>query len=284
MDAKLPVNLVNLKYFCDAVKHESISASAKLNHVSQSAVSQGISKLGNYFGFALLDHLPGRFRATHEGQKLYEAVSEIFNAMEIAEKALSQEKPKIVHLACTYSYASAFLPSLVKTCKERFPNISLSCKFGLPDEILQWIKRGVVDFAVLLDNLDLSRYDLDEVRRGEYRLFCSTKYQAGDSPSFILDSEDRIETNLLKKAYRRVYRKPLPVLMEVPSWEVVAALAEEGLGIGLLPDYVAKRRQNTLKIYPQDYFSMPYTLYAVFPSSASGSVWREGMLAILREL
>lgn len=283
MQPKLPVNLVNLKYFCDAVKHESISASAKLNHVSQSAVSQGIAKLGHYFGFALLDHLPGKFRATQEGQKLYEAVAEVFQAMEKAEEILSKEGTKVVRFACTYSYALAFLPRFVKECKKKYPHLKLECEFGLPDEILPWVRKGKVDFAILLDNLDLSRFDLEEVNRGEYKLYCSKKYPLDETPQFLLDSDDRMETNLLKKSFRRAFRKPLPVLMELRSWEVAAAMAEQGLGVSLLPEYVADSKNYGLIEYPQDYFSMGYTIYALFPSGVI-SGWREELLSILRSL
>jgi DNA-binding transcriptional LysR family regulator len=59
---------------------------------------------------------------------------------------------------------------------------------------------------------------------------------------FIL-SEELMETNLLRKAYKKKYRKELPILMEVSSWEVIAKLTEEGLGVGFFPDYVAQNRR-----------------------------------------
>lgn len=34
------------------------------------------------------------------------------------------------------------------------------------------------------------------------------------------------------------------VVLEVGSWEVVANLVEEGLGIGYFPDYVATKKPN----------------------------------------
>lgn len=52
--------------------------------------------------------------------------------------------------------------------------------------------------------------------------------------------------------------------MEISSWEVIANLTEAGLGIGLFPDYVAKKRKNRLKNVFSDLTSTPYTVYAVF--------------------
>ena len=44
------INLIHLKFFCDAVVYESITEAAKMNYISQSAVSQAITKLESIFG------------------------------------------------------------------------------------------------------------------------------------------------------------------------------------------------------------------------------------------
>lgn len=45
----MSLNLTYLKYFFDAVELGSLTASAKANFVTQSAISQGIIKLEYYF-------------------------------------------------------------------------------------------------------------------------------------------------------------------------------------------------------------------------------------------
>jgi LysR family transcriptional regulator, carnitine catabolism transcriptional activator len=44
------INLMHLKFFCDAVTFSSISEAAKRNYVTQSAVSQAIAKLEQILG------------------------------------------------------------------------------------------------------------------------------------------------------------------------------------------------------------------------------------------
>ena len=90
---KIPLNLTHLKYFLDAVKQGSITASAKINHVSQSAISQGITRLEERFGCHLLAHQPKRFKVTDEGLKLFENSKRFFRCLK-RPKILSQRTRK----------------------------------------------------------------------------------------------------------------------------------------------------------------------------------------------
>lgn len=279
---KLPINLANLKYFIDAVRHESISESAKLNHVSQSAVSQGIVKLGRYFGHSLLEHYPGRFKTTAEGKKLFESTQEIFNAVAQAERMLSDATIQTFTFACTYSYALAFLPKILIALQENLPMVRLVSKFGLPNEILDWLRKGTIDFAVLVDNPDIAPFEHVELYRGQYKLYGSSIYGLPASPQFIVDSEMIMETSLLQKSYRRHFDQPFPAFLEIKSWEVVAVLSEQGLGIGLLPDYVADAKRYQLQEYPQEYFQCPYTILALFKNEGKIRQLGDHFLELIR--
>lgn len=278
---KLPINLANLKYFIDAVRHESISESAKLNHVSQSAVSQGIAKLGRYFGHSLLEHYPGRFRITAEGKRLFESTQEIFNVIARAECVLTGDTIQTFTFACTYSYALAFLPKILTALQEYLPKVKLISKFGLPDEILDWLRKGKIDFAILVDNPDIVPFEQVELFRGEYKLYTSALHAKQTSLQFIVDSEMRMETSFLQKAYRRHFDRPFPGYMEIRSWEVVAVLAEQGLGIGLLPDYIADVKRYQLQEYPQEYFQCSYTIFALFNDQDKIRQLDNGLLDLL---
>lgn len=262
---KLPLNLIYLKYFCDAVKFGSISASAKANFVSQSAISQGIAKLEEGLGYDLLTHQPNRFHVTYEGQRLFESSKAIFESIKELEHTLFS-KPGVGHIdfACTHSFALALLPKLLRSAREKWPNLHINFRLGHTDIIKDWLKKGVIDFGIVLDNEDLSAFDCEELYQGAYQLYAAASNKSNEDLSFIL-SEERSETSILKRSYEKKYKKPLPVLMEVSSWEIIATLAEEGLGIGFFPDYVALRRQKYLKPYPLKIDPIPYKIYAIFP-------------------
>lgn len=278
---KLPLNLIYLKYFCDAVKHGSISASAKSNHISQSAISQAISKLESGMGYQLISHQPNRFKVTEEGERLFSVSQNIFQAIRSAEDLLNDDEMGAIECACSHSFALSRLTYHLKEAKEKFPLLQINFKLGHTDSIKEWIKKGWIDFGIVLDNDDLSGFDCEEIYRGEYRCYVAKSCEGSEDLSFIL-SEERIETNLLRASYRRHYGRALPQLMEISSWEVIARLTEEGLGIGFFPDYVANARGLHLTTCFAELDPIPYKIFAIFPKGVPKSIHAENFLNLLR--
>lgn len=265
--AKLPLNLIYLKYFCDAVKCGSISASARENFVSQSAISQGIAQLEKSLGKELITHQKNRFKITEEGQLVVEKARSVFGSIsELEESFLIEEGSTSgrIDFACMHSFALALLPRHLQKVKKEFPKLHVNFRLAHTDVIKELIKKGVVDFGIVLDNDDLSAFDCHELYRGEYRLYRSKTKSKGLELPFIL-SEERVETNVLKSSYRKHFHKEMPVLMEVSSWEVIANLTEEGLGIGFFPDYVAIKRMKFVEVCPVKINPIKYKIYAIFP-------------------
>jgi len=262
----LPLNLIYLKYFCDAAKSGSISASAKLNFVSQSAVSQGIAKLEQGLGKSLITHQPNRFKLTFEGELIVQHAQAIFRKISELETSLedTQERGKM-EFACMHSFALAVLPMHLKKFISLKPQIKVTFRLGNTDIIKDLIKKNLVDFGIVLDNEDLSGFDCYPLFSGFYHLYQSNALDS--APASFLLSEERIETKRLKKSYTKKFGAEMPILMEISSWEVIASLTEAGVGIGFFPDYVASRRKNLL-VSPLDLDPVPYTIYAVFPHQA----------------
>lgn len=264
--SKLPLNLIYLKYFCDAVRQGSISASARENFVSQSAISQGIGQLEKSLGKELMTHQTNRFKPTREGLIVFEKAKDVFNSILELEKALLMDEGVVsgrIEFACMHSFALALLPKCLQAVKTKWPKLHVNFRLAHTDVIRDWIKRDLIDFGIVLDNEDLSAFDCFEIYQGEYRLYISRKHQSEKTLPFIL-SEERVETNLLKKAFHKYQRKEMDVLMQVSSWEVIANLTEAGLGIGFFPDYVALKRKKELVEFKTKFDPIPYKIYAIF--------------------
>lgn len=278
---KLHLNLVYLKYFCDAVRCGSISAAAKLNFVSQSAVSQGINKLEGNLGKALISHQPNRFKVTEEGKQLFTHAKMIFKSIQTTEDFLAKKEGTIT-FGCTHSFALSCLPQYLKLAKEHLPNLRINFRLGNYFLIKELIKIGTIDFGILLDNEDLSQFEKYPLHNGSFRLYVSKHIEDPTPLSFLLDSEERMETNLLKTRYRNLHGAELPILNEVSSWGVIAKLVQEGLGIGLFPDYIAHANSDLKPIF-EELNPMKYTLFALFEKNMTPSAHSKGFLDLFSQ-
>lgn len=242
------LNLTNLKYFCDAVKLGGVSASAKANFVTQSAISQGITKLEKVLGLSLVAHHPKCFRLTPEGEALFNKALDILKrATELKNSLLQEEGGNIGDLdfACTYSFALSVIPKYLKKFKNEHPNVKINFRTGKNEDIKRMLMQGTIDFGILPDEGDLGIFEKFDIYNGYFRLYASKDQEAQEG--FVLAEPGCKERILLSDSYSKKYGKEPLGILEVGSWEVIKNLVAEGMGIGYLPDYIISRREDRLQ-------------------------------------
>lgn len=264
---KFAPNLTFLRYFYSAGQSKSISKAAKEHFVSQSAISQAISKLEASLNKQLISHEKNRFQLTTDGLILLEKCKEIFNIFTEIEDVFNETEGTYkgrLSFACTHSFALTLLPPHLVTLSKLWPNIEPVMRFGHTGMIVEQVKKGDVDFGIVIDNEDFSSFDSKEIYRGEYRLYQSRNFN-GSYPKFLI-SEERKEIAVLRQNLEKQNIAMAP-FMEVSSWEVIAGLTEQGVGVGFFPDYIVGRRaivHSTINLPP-----IPYRLLAIFPKNRS---------------
>lgn len=259
-------NLTFLRYFYSAGQFKSISRAAKENFVSQSAISQAINKLEIALGKQLITHEQNRFQLTQEGILLLEKCKEIFTILSEIDDGFNETdgvfKGKL-SFACTHSFALSLLPPYLAKLSQVSDMIEPILRLGHTGTIIDLVKKGDVDFGIVLDNEDFSAFHNKEIHRGEYQLYRAKGRGQHTLNRFIL-SEERKEVSLLKQ-YFHENDIEMSACMEISSWEVIASLTEQGLGIGFFPDYIVGKR--SLVRYEGIFSSIPYRILAIFPKN-----------------
>lgn len=260
---KFVPNLIFLRYFSSAGQSKSISKAAKENFVSQSAISQAISKLEMALGKQLITHEQNRFQLTTDGLLLLEKCKEIFAVFSEIEDCFNETDGVFkgrLSFACTHSFALSLLPPHLGKLSQISEAIDPVLKFGHTGTIIDFVKKGDVDFGIVLDNEDFSAFHSKEIHRGEYRLYRAKKSPEQSMNRFII-SEERKEVSLLRQ-HLHDNGIEMNTCMEVSSWEVIASLTEQGLGIGFLPDYIVRKRS----LIPHGHAipPIPYRILAIF--------------------
>lgn len=260
-----PVNFTYLKYFYDAVKFGGVSNAAKANYVTQSAISQGITKLEKFLGTSLIAHHPNRFRLTPQGEIAFERAAEILRKTVEFREGINKETIGCLEFACIYRFAVSNISKYIRRFKQDYPTVEINFRLGRSSEIKQMLKKGHIDFGIGADEGNLEDYEKHDLHQGFFSLYISSKVKEHSHLDFILAAGDCKESAFFKQAYLSHYRTVPKIALEVNSWEVIANLTIEGLGIGYIPDYVALGKKDLLKKYEMAIPAYPYCIRAFFP-------------------
>ena len=279
----MELNPIFLRYFYSAAQHQSTSKAAKLNSVSQSTINQGINRLEITLGKQLVIPEKKRFQLTDAGNVLMEKCDKIFNIFSEIEEVFSISKGSYrgkVFFACSHSLALSFLPPVLLKLATHHPEVQPVIRLGHAGIITELVKKGQIDIGIILDNVGFSTFQFIELFHGDFKLYCSEKMLKASKNRFIL-SEEQKEVFILKQ---HLLEQGISIknTMEVSSWELIANLVKIGLGIGFLPEYVAK--QHILIEADYTIPSIPYRILAIYSKSRPLSPNAQMFLDLIQNL
>ncbi|HEY0838706.1 MAG TPA: LysR family transcriptional regulator, partial [Vulgatibacter sp.] len=146
------MQLETLKVFCDVVDSKSFSKAARINRVTQSAVSQQIRALEKRYDRKLLDRAPRAIQPTPAGEKLYEAAREVlahFDSLEARMRAESEEAEGPVTLATIHSVGLHEIQIHLKELLRRYPKVNVRVAYRRSDEVYDAVAGGDADVGLV---------------------------------------------------------------------------------------------------------------------------------------
>lgn len=267
------MNLAHLKFFCDAVFYGSISEAAKINFVSQSAVSQAIAKLEIVLGVELLIHSRQKFQVSEIGRVVFEQSGKIFKNLDEVHTKIAQKNEifkGILKCAATKSLGMAFLPLLYLQTKKKLPGITLNFSLGGRNYIRNALRQYEVEFAIVVYDESFSQFARRSLRKGRINL-----YQSNSAPNHLIEQGifvDYLEDPYVKQLRDHLSctdRHQIQIVKELTSWEAVARFTEAGICIGFFPDYIlAHNRYPTIQLCPIEIPHFEYEICAIYNKEA----------------
>ena len=151
--------LRQLEYLIACVDHGSIAAAAEAVSVSQPTISVAITKLEQQFGSQLLirQHAQGVIPTTTAENILPNARILLNQADELQHDAMTANEivSGTIRLGSFITLAPVILPNLIKKLMKDYPQIHLDITEGTQEKLIQELKNGKIDVALLYD-IDLS--------------------------------------------------------------------------------------------------------------------------------
>jgi LysR family transcriptional regulator, transcriptional activator of the cysJI operon len=146
------MQIENFKIFADLVETKSFSKSAKLNGITQSAVSQQARAMERHFKTLLIDRSQKQFQLTREGQCVYEAAKEMLHTYDKLLSELQELKKVIsgtIRISTIYSIGLHELPPYIKKFLQDYPSVNVRVEYRRSNLVYEDILHNSVDFGLV---------------------------------------------------------------------------------------------------------------------------------------
>ena len=246
------MTLLEYRIFHTVTQQGSFARAAQILHLTPSAISHAVSSMEESCGFSLFVRGKGGVSLTRSGEALYPVIRQVLSA----DEALTQT------VGAFNSVCVAWLPQLVAEYRAKYPGVEIEIDQGTYDDVIEWIKTGVVDLGFLSTE---STRDLAVRPLYRDRLMCvAPRGFKTRTPGVIVPEEMRAETFVVQgdatdadvQAFLAKYRITVRATCRVVDDLSTIAMVESGFGICIMPSLTLERVHGDVETYaiePMEY-------------------------------
>lgn len=151
-----------LEYFLAIAREQSISGAAEALHLSQPTLSRQIKDMEEELGKQLLIRGNRKITLTDEGMLLRKRAEEIISLVQKTEAEISLSDDTIggdIYIGAGETDVVRNIAKIAKNISNNYPNIHYHITSGDGVDISEKLDKGLFDFAILLDHIDISKYN-----------------------------------------------------------------------------------------------------------------------------
>ncbi len=160
------MELRTLKYFLETAREGNMSRAAERLHVSQPTLSRVMKELEEELGHQLFTRSSYSIHLTDEGMLLRRRTEDLLEmANKITEefRTLGDTVSGDIHIGCAESHLIKYLARAVRSLNEKYPLIHYHIVSGDTEQVSEKLRRGIYDFAFIVEPPDLSQYNYIEI-------------------------------------------------------------------------------------------------------------------------
>jgi DNA-binding transcriptional LysR family regulator len=256
------MQIENFKIFADLVETKSFSKSAKLNGITQSAVSQQARAMERHFKSLLIDRSQKQFQLTREGQRVYEAAKEMLHTYEKLLSELQEMKKVIsgtIRLSTIYSIGLHELPPFIKKFLHDFPSVNVRVEYRRSNLVYEDILHNAVDFGLVAFPVKQRQIEVLPFRNDHLVLIAHPQHpiaKRGEievkdlSGQKFIGFDPDIPTRKAVDQIFREHKLEIEPVMEFDNIETVKRAVEIDHGIAIVPQatVLQEQKQGTLAV------------------------------------
>ena len=260
------MQIENFKIFADLVETKSFSKSAKINAITQSAVSQQARAMERHFKALLIDRSQKQFQLTREGQRVYEAAKELLHSYDKLTSELQELKKIIsgtIRISTIYSIGLHELPPYIKRFLVDYPAVNVRVEYRRSNLVYEDIMHNAVDFGLVAFPVKTRQIEMIPFRNDRLVLITSPDHALARGGATSVDLKALAGQRVIgfdpdiptRKAVDQIFRDhklEIEPVMEFDNIETVKRAVEIDHGIAIVPQATVlhEQKQGTLAVLP----------------------------------
>ena len=151
-----------LKYFLAVAREGSITGAANSLHLTQPTLTRQLQELEKELKQKLLVRGKHKITLTPEGMILRKRAEEIVDMVEKTEAeflSISETISGDIYIGGGESDCMKHIAQIIKEIQEDYPEIKFHIFSGNAEDVTEKLDKGLLDFGVLIQPVDLSKYD-----------------------------------------------------------------------------------------------------------------------------
>ena len=255
------MQIENFKIFADLVETRSFSKAAKLNGITQSAVSQQTRAMERLFKELLIDRSQKQFQLTREGQKVYETAKDILNHIDGLKSELLEMKRIIsgtIRISTIYSIGLHELPPYIKAFLQAYPSVNCRIEYRRSNLVYEDILHHSVDFGLVAFPQKMRQVEIIPFREDQLVLIAHpqhplAKFEEIDVGQLVghkfIGFDPDIPTRKAVDLILHHHKLEIETVMEFDNIETVKRAVEIDAGVAVVPQATVLQEvsQGTLK-------------------------------------
>ncbi len=263
-----------LRIFHAVADAGSLTHAGETLHLSQSAVSRQMRALEEALNVTLFHRHARGLILTEQGELLFDATRSMSKRLDAAAARIRDSEEEVfgeLRVTTTIGFGSLWLAPRLSTLYDEFPELNIDLM--LEERVLDLPMREA-DVAIRMkepSQADLVRKRLMTV---QMRLYASVDYLAKhDTPQTMEDLRDHRlicqntsseQVSAGAMLVRELMTYDLPNLLTVNNYFGCLQAVHHGLGVGILPNYVAIDDPNLVRVLP-DVESNDVPVFLAYP-------------------
>lgn len=156
------MELRTLRYFLTIAREGNMTLASKTLYVTQPALSHQLKELESELGTQLFERRRNTMVLTESGKYLKERAEAILSLSESIYSELSAPEFSIagdIHIGAGESHTARFVAKIAKKLQASYPRIRYHLHNGNAGELAERLDQGFLDFCILIQPADISKYN-----------------------------------------------------------------------------------------------------------------------------